>query len=387
MQKITINCPCCKKGLAIPEGYAGKVCQCPFCNQDIIWDGKFTYKKDDFYQTNYLKAKKLYISENYFEAQKLFRQIEDFSDSRNYIKECEIHITKVKYNTRKWILFGCGILVIFCTITLSIFTLKYFTWQYEKNSSKHTKTRQDVLTETALQKIRNTMTFKKLYLTGEYSEAEKLLHVIDTSETMIKFYIAEIYDKSQKYAEALVWYNDAALLGHSDSQFKLAEYYSNGIGVKKDEEVAFKWYKAAAERGHIKASIKLGSCYILGIGTYENPIKGLAWLKLAAEQGDAEAQYLVAVTFINMVSHAIKNQKQNELNRDNSLLAEAVELLRKAAQQGHADSQWILGISYEHSWLAPQDIDSAIYWYKKAAKQGHEKAQEHLKKLGIKHSF
>ena len=143
------------------------------------------------------------------------------------------------------------------------------------------------------------MTFKKLYLTGEYSEAEKLLHVIDTSETMIKFYIAEIYDKSQKYAEALVWYNDAALLGHSDSQFKLAEYYSNGIGVKKDEEVAFKWYKAAAERGHIKASIKLGSCYILGIGTYENPIKGLAWLKLAAEQGDAEAQYLVAVTFIN----------------------------------------------------------------------------------------
>ena len=88
-----------------------------------------------------------------------------------------------------------------------------------------------------------------------------------------------------------------------------------------------------------------------------------------------------------MVLHAIKNQKQNELNRNNSLLAEAVELLRKAAQQGHADSQWILGNSFEHSWLAPQDIDSAIYWYKKAAKQGHEKAQEHLKKLGIKHSF
>lgn len=45
--------------------------------------------------------------------------------------------------------------------------------------------------------------------------------------------------------------------------------------------------------------------------------------------------------------------------------------LRKAAEQGNAASQAILGIMYEWSFGVPQDYAQALAWYRKAAELGH----------------
>ena len=40
-----------------------------------------------------------------------------------------------------------------------------------------------------------------------------------------------------------------------------------------------------------------------------------------------------------------------------------------------------LGIFYEKEFYVEKDIDKAIYWYKKSAEQGYQKAQKELEKL------
>ncbi len=55
-------------------------------------------------------------------------------------------------------------------------------------------------------------------------------------------------------------------------------------------------------------------------------------------------------------------------------LREAGKWLRKAAEQGHADSQYILGLMYALGKGMPDDYVEAYVWWNLAAAQGHERA-------------
>jgi len=54
---------------------------------------------------------------------------------------------------------------------------------------------------------------------------------------------------------------------------------------------------------------------------------------------------------------------------------EAAECFRRAAEQGHAEAQFNLGICYEDGDGVPWSYDEAVKWYSKAAEQGHEEAK------------
>ena len=54
---------------------------------------------------------------------------------------------------------------------------------------------------------------------------------------------------------------------------------------------------------------------------------------------------------------------------------EAAECFRKAAEQGHAEAQFNLGICYEDGDGVEWSYTEAIKWYSKAADQGHEEAK------------
>ena len=54
---------------------------------------------------------------------------------------------------------------------------------------------------------------------------------------------------------------------------------------------------------------------------------------------------------------------------------EAVKWYRKAAEQGHSDTQNLLGYCYEKGYGVPQDYTEAVKWYRKAAEQGDEYGQ------------
>ena len=60
----------------------------------------------------------------------------------------------------------------------------------------------------------------------------------------------------------------------------------------------------------------------------------------------------------------------------------AVYWYRKAAEGGSDRIQYKLALFYEKGRGVPKDMAQAIYWYRKAAEQGYGLAQNKLKFLG-----
>lgn len=62
---------------------------------------------------------------------------------------------------------------------------------------------------------------------------------------------------------------------------------SNGIGIEKDVNIAYKYFKQAAELGHWLAMSNLGGwCYLYGNGVEKDVDKAIHWLTRAAEEGN-----------------------------------------------------------------------------------------------------
>ena len=57
---------------------------------------------------------------------------------------------------------------------------------------------------------------------------------------------------------------------------------------------------------------------------------------------------------------------------------EAVKWYRLAAEQGHAQAQYNLGLMYANGEGVPEDDKEAVKWYRLAAEQGHAQAQSTL---------
>jgi TPR repeat protein len=85
----------------------------------------------------------------------------------------------------------------------------------------------------------------------------------------------------------------------------------------------------------------------------------------SAEQGDADAQRFLAVSYMTGLG----------VPQDHAV---AVSWYRKAAEQGDAAAQYQLGLMYLIGQGVPQDHAVAVSWYRKAADQGDAGAQSIL---------
>ena len=59
----------------------------------------------------------------------------------------------------------------------------------------------------------------------------------------------------------------------------------------------------------------------------------------------------------------------------------AIKYFTKAAERGHVDAQYDLGLMYEKGIGSEIDIEKAIEWYSAAASHDHSGAKEALKRL------
>ncbi len=73
-----------------------------------------------------------------------------------------------------------------------------------------------------------------------------------------------ILDYSEYNEDAVDMYRKAAKQGNADGAFGLAEMYSKGEGVGKDEEQAMYWFETAAEMGHLRAMQTLAKIFEKG---------------------------------------------------------------------------------------------------------------------------
>jgi TPR repeat protein len=91
-------------------------------------------------------------------------------------------------------------------------------------------------------------------------------------------------------------------------------------------------------------------------------------LRKAANQGQADAQFLLGARY----------ESGKGITQD---YKEAVKWYRMAADQGYARAQLLLGIMYEKGKGTTQDHKEAAKWYRMAANQGNENAQRNLDRL------
>lgn len=159
--------------------------------------------------------------------------------------------------------------------------------------------------------------------------------------------------------EALYWYEQAAKAGFARAQNNLALLHMN-LG---DTQQAVKWYTEAAKAGNAFSQYNLARLH----EKRDETEKANHWYERAANNGHERAQNTVAIRLEN-----------------NQQMKRAFSLYQRAAYSGFRAAQFNLGLMYENERTPTNGTTSremAIFWYEKAAAQGHNKAQKRLATL------
>lgn len=119
--------------------------------------------------------------------------------------------------------------------------------------------------------------------------------------------------------------------------------------------------------GDAEAQLLIGVSYYIDSDYAE----ALKWYRKAADQGVAEAQYMVGHMY-DIGEGVTQDYK------------EAVKWYHMAADQGNADAQFNIGIMYDFDEGFTEDYKEALKWYRKAADQGNAEA---IYKIGLTYHY
>lgn len=181
-------------------------------------------------------------------------------------------------------------------------------------------------------------------------------------------YLGDIYYWGQgievNYAQARKWYLKAVNQGITNAARQLGFMFFYGEGGENNDDEAYRFFKKAADEGNARSQYMLHYFYF-GKEKYKNYNAGRTYLIKSAEAGDVLAQTLLSKLYINGQYGFPESDER------------FVFWIQKAAEQGHAEAESILGMAYaeyEGQELLPQDYEKAVYWLKKAADQGYTDA-------------
>ena len=131
-----------------------------------------------------------------------------------------------------------------------------------------------------------------------------------------KIIVADKYESDKKYKEAFRWYLEAASDGKVEAQLKVADYYFDGVYVKKDCLQACYWYGRAADLGNTKAMVKLANLYKDGFVLERDFNKAFDLNFKAAVLGNVEAKYNLGVMYRNALAHQYSDDKRLYLREE-----------------------------------------------------------------------
>jgi TPR repeat protein len=172
----------------------------------------------------------------------------------------------------------------------------------------------------------------------------------------------------------------AAEQGHADAIGGIGYFYSNGITVEKNEKEAAAWFRKGAEKGSAKAQLNLAKLLLAGKESGlpdETPTKttenlraeGLQWLKKSADQNLPEAA-LVYGSVLYFGEHGVAKDYEK-----------AAPYLKVAAENGSAEARNTYGMMKQLGLGMEKDVKAAELWFRKAALDGHLKAQSNLGRI------
>jgi TPR repeat protein len=171
----------------------------------------------------------------------------------------------------------------------------------------------------------------------------------------------------QRFSEAAERWGRAALQQHAPSHAHLSDMLVDGRpGVARDVNRAFELASAGASLGCAHSKGALGRFYLWGLGVAADEARGLALGRESEAAGSCFGQHVVGECYDNGYGGVARDY------------AEAARLYRLAADQGKADSQFILGVMFEYGEGVVQDDAEAVRLYRLSAAQGHAYAQSNL---------
>lgn len=153
------------------------------------------------------------------------------------------------------------------------------------------------------------------------------------------------------------------------AKYNLAEMYNDGAVVKRDPSKALSLAKEAEEAGAVSAMSGLCSAYYRGdaFGVASDLRVAYPYCYKAASYGDLPSMNRLGSIYIKAGNKASNNQK-------------AVKWLRRSAEAGQREAQYVLGMLLLKGLLdgIPANPKEGIRYLKQAAAQGHEEAKKVL---------
>ena len=153
---------------------------------------------------------------------------------------------------------------------------------------------------------------------------------------------------------AYEWYQKAAYAHSTTAMVNLAKWCKAGDGLRIDFETAIRYLENAAYYGDSKGYYTIGRMYYYGIKDILefDGDKAAEYLTKAAEAGSFDAYHVLAGGY------------------KNSDPARSIEYLEEGASRRNTTCMRRLGDYYKDGIGVEADIDTAVFWYEKAAKAG-----------------
>jgi TPR repeat protein len=172
--------------------------------------------------------------------------------------------------------------------------------------------------------------------------------------------------------KAAAWAREAANRGDARGQHLLALLYVFGDLDQQDLEKAFVWCQKAARQGEPASQALLGDCFFWAMGTGKDPGEAVRWWRRAAAGQSAVAQYRLGCFYY------FPPDERSDPREEPQDIEQGLDWLRRAAEQGHADAQALLG---QAQVPAESDFNEGLLWTRRAAHGGASLAQFRLGEL------
>jgi TPR repeat protein len=169
--------------------------------------------------------------------------------------------------------------------------------------------------------------------------------------------------KNKDYQRAYREWKAAAEAGQPEAQFDLGLLYAQGLGVQRDMTVAANWYRKAAEQGNAEAQFALGQMYSRGWGIPRDMADAIRWIQMA-NSPDSEGP---PTDWLAVEGYGMPQDPHM-----------AAYWYWQAADNGHPEAQFNLGLLYSSGKGVKRDAEQAARWISAAAAQGYASAQSAL---------
>ena len=181
--------------------------------------------------------------------------------------------------------------------------------------------------------------------------------------------------------------------GNSNAQFDIGSMYKNGRGVSPDRNKAIEWYKKAAaqdnkkavtrlkllqaneerfrkelanvKNGNKESQYKLGNMYTEGVGTNIDLAKAAEAYDQSAHQGYVKAEYKLGLVYYE--GTGVKSNKRT-----------AYKWFKQAADKDYPAAQYYLGKMYASGKGVKRNYARSLEWYTKAVDGGFNQARSEM---------